>query len=420
MSDPRWKRGRTFGKEGFAYDAVAQKQDHRGVVHVIARRGNILVHFLSGSKSPFPETEEVIIAEGVQGVPSIDIWSFENLEVGCPMEGGQIFNWFANPNEFPDPSHNNEEPEPKGLSVDRRKILWDGEPIKQIGAYECLALSCWNNEPGFRIDDYLSDLEGLGYTRLFLEDHSDKRGGVEFGKQTWPWIEKDKKFNFTEFNDYWWDRLKIFLRGTQKRRIVSELAIFNPEGARKEWPDSPWVKNVHGLDIENADDLYTKKHARILEYQKLFIDKLLEETKSYKYIIFEIANEGGDREWVEEIYNYLRQKTDRLISVCDSYSNYNGKVGKNDIVNFHGSTLDFDKIQQRAEEYQQCGKPFNLNEYYMANVNNSMPGTPEDVKYVAEILDDYEGGFGYYWWGWRWGKSPTKILEYLKQISTKD
>jgi len=318
----------------------------------------------------------------------------------------------------------------QNIIVKENYFVKDGKPIYMTGVYDVYALSIWESDKGFNWKKYLNDLANyhINYTRIWLDFHIIREDWpAQFGNQRWAWKRKVTKFDLTDFDEKFWDRLKKFLDYAEAYNINVEITIFNPWSARTNWKLSPWnpENNVNNYSANKWGDLYSgTDNSQLLDIQKLFIDKLLVETESYFNIIYEIANEGGSELWVDYFVRYIKERSDKLVSVCDSYSTYDALKGGNDIVNFHGGgSIDIVKMHQRMLSYG-SKKPTSYDEHYSANGNQ--PGDRTTVRNIIWAMFTGGGYSGYLdWSNWRGAgnytngypsQTPHEILEDQKNL----
>ena len=114
-----WKHGGTFGfckpADDLDFDTSG---DPRGCYHAVARNGEELRHYVRGSRNPYPwESEGRVIPGRYAGSGGIKIWNGAkgdgNLQVIWPDTDGKNQAWWANPDEFEDPSDGDDPPLPK-------------------------------------------------------------------------------------------------------------------------------------------------------------------------------------------------------------------------------------------------------------------------------------------------------------------
>ncbi len=89
---------------GVQVEASAFYQDSRGCFHLIVRSGDKLLHYVRGSRDPYPWDEGRQIQGSYKGSGQVEITSFGNLEIYWPQINGDIIHQYANPLSFPDPS----------------------------------------------------------------------------------------------------------------------------------------------------------------------------------------------------------------------------------------------------------------------------------------------------------------------------
>jgi len=175
--------------------------------------------------------------------------------------------------------------------------------------------------PGFDYKTYLKTLQedGLNLTRTFTGAYFEPAGAFKISKNTMgpeveqflcPWKRADDglKFDFNQWNEAYFARLKAFVSEAQKRGVIVELALFCPFYEEIQWVLSPFniKNNVNNLGDIPRTDVYTlDKNKGLLAIQEKMVRKVVEELKGFPNLIYEIANEpyfgGITLEWQEYI-----------------------------------------------------------------------------------------------------------------------
>ena len=319
-----------------------------------------------------------------------------------------------------------------GLQVMGNWFLKDGKPIYLSGVYDAYTLFIWENDKGFNWRNYLDDLAAyhINYLRVWLDIHSDPRGewDAQFTNPRWPWKEVSTgKFDLTEFDEEFWNRLQTFLSYASSKNIIVEITIFNPWGSRANWDTSPWnpANNVQTYSVTKGDKLYTLENSEVTVLQEAFVDKVLSETSSFDNIFYEIANEGGGTSWTRHFINYIKDRSEKLIAVGENIRhNLDLKTEKNDVINFHGGgSIDIIHHHNTMLSYGNV-KPTSYDEHYSAN--EGQPGNRETARNVIWAMFT-GGGYSNYldWSNWRGtgdygtgrnSRPPTGILQDTKNL----
>jgi hypothetical protein len=195
---------------------------------------------------------------------------------------------------------------------------------------------------------YLATLQadGMNYTRLFggsyLEVPAKSFGILRndlapgAGRYVAPWNRSGtpgyrgggNKFELSQWNPVYFERLRDFLAEADKRGIVVEITFFSSHYDEAQWRISALnpENNVKGTSSIDWKKLHTLENGNILAYQERYVRKLVREANRFDGIIFEIQNEPwSDRPLRAGVVNpYLprrvREKYPNSIEVADDLS----------------------------------------------------------------------------------------------------
>jgi hypothetical protein len=171
---------------------------------------------------------------------------------------------------------------------------YKGEPIMLIGASDRDNLWQWT---GTVLTDHLDKMKAAGgnYVRNTM---SDRKEDDTYAAKLLP----NGKYDITQWNVEYWNKLKFFLEETHKRDIIAQITLWDwfdlsggPFGLHPLNPDNNinWEPGT----ITNAWDYYggslANNNQRALEYQHRFIDKLISITTQYPHVLYNIGNESG-------------------------------------------------------------------------------------------------------------------------------
>lgn len=185
----------------------------------------------------------------------------------------------------------------------------------------------------FDWDEYLDFLERghHNFIRLWAWDHTVwvSRANGQLGKdfthhvaphpwlRTGPGIALDgkPKFDLTRFDPGYFDRLRHRVASAGERGVYVSVMLFEGwclmhantgRGAEPGWawrshpfhPDN----NVNGLDIDAGDDgAHGKVHrlgnAKVNAFQEAYVRKVVDTVTDFDNTLYEVINEGGDRDW---------------------------------------------------------------------------------------------------------------------------
>lgn len=218
---------------------------------------------------------------------------------------------------------------------------------------------------------YLDELKskGLNLTRTFTGAYVEPAGAFNIASNTLapvsnrfisPWKRSStdgyngggNKFDLSKWDEAYFARLKDFVAQAQKRGIIIELAFFCPFYDESQWKISPMnaVNNINNVGSIPSKDVYTlDKSKDLLKVQKAMVQKIVNELKNYKNLVYEICNEpyfgGVTLEWQYHIADIIREtekgfKHPHLIS--QNIANYTLKVKDPhpavSVFNFHYAT----------------------------------------------------------------------------------
>lgn len=180
---------------------------------------------------------------------------------------------------------------------------------------------------------YLQTLAGdkLNLTRVFTGPYVEPVGAFKIESNTLapapegfiaPWARSEtpgyanggNKFDLTEWDTEYFDRLKDLMSEAEKRNIIVELTLFCPFYGDEQWKLSPMnaANNINGGGPEDRTHVYTlDKSGELLSVQEKLVRKLVDELKDYPNLIFEICNEpyfgGVTMEWQHHMANLIQE-----------------------------------------------------------------------------------------------------------------
>lgn len=159
---------------------------------------------------------------------------------------------------------------------------------------------------------YLSVLaeEGMNYTRIFAGSYVEIPGsfGIEnntlapaTGRYIAPWIrtsqpgtfDGEMKFNLSQWNPEFFDRLRDFVSEAGKLGIFVEVTLFCSTYDDKAWLRHPFHpgNNVNDLGELLRRESTTLKNAKLVEIQKDFVEKVVTELNEFDNLFWELQNE---------------------------------------------------------------------------------------------------------------------------------
>jgi hypothetical protein len=163
--------------------------------------------------------------------------------------------------------------------------------------------------PDFNFDLYLETLQksGFNHTRIFMGDYAEAKEAFCIIRNSLspenrmfltPWKRSTQdgfalggnKFDLDQWNPDYFTRLHRFIKKANELGIVVECVFFF-EGMS--WDDMPMnpKNNVNGTTNIKAPDYMSLSNGNILDFQRKYILKLVNELNQYDNVIFNIANE---------------------------------------------------------------------------------------------------------------------------------
>ncbi|MGI6455762.1 MAG: DUF6298 domain-containing protein [bacterium] len=172
---------------------------------------------------------------------------------------------------------------------------------------------------------YLDELErhGFNLTRTFSGTYREVDGSFHItgntlnpapGRYVCPWARSTKegavdggnKFDLTQWDSQYFERLKDFIHQADQRGIVVELVFFCTMYREEMWNASPMNprNNISQIGILRPYEIYSGKDRTLLESQSEVVRKLVTELNEFENLYYEICNEpyeraGLSREWNE-------------------------------------------------------------------------------------------------------------------------
>jgi hypothetical protein len=190
-------------------------------------------------------------------------------------------------------------------------LLFRGRAVKLVTATEHYGAVF--NRP-FRIERYLNDCgaRGINYTRLFAlfreqqsatNPHSTcKPDSPEFVapfERTGPGLAMDgqPKYDLDRPNAEYFDRLHRYMSLASDNGIVVELTLLSNTYGDSVWALNPLAAGNNVNHLENAEwpDYMSRRHPKLWDRQSAHVLKMVEETRGYDNVIYEICNEPGGR-----------------------------------------------------------------------------------------------------------------------------
>lgn len=163
-----------------------------------------------------------------------------------------------------------------------------------------------------------SDGKGRNPTDWFIAPNPYVRCGP--GKA----LDGKPKFDLSKFDDSYFDRLRARVRQADERAIYVSVMLFQGWSSAKGWlGGKPWRghpyhpdNNIQGFNGNtNGDGGPDLGDARVRELQAAYIRKVIDTLNDLDNVLFEVANEGGDKSWdrfvVDTVHAYEEGKPKR-------------------------------------------------------------------------------------------------------------
>ena len=215
------------------------------------------------------------------------------------------------------------------LSVHPRNphyLLFRGKPVILIGSTEHYGAVM---NLGFDYIRYLNELAscGLNVTRTFSGAYVEPAGAFGIRRNTLapdslryicPWSRSlepgyangGNRFDLSEWDPAYFERLKDFIREAGRRNIVVELDLFSNYYDTVQWKLSPLYigNNINRIgDFLDQREALSLKHQDLLSVQENMVRKIVHELKDFDNLYYEICNEPyfGDtialRKWEDHM-----------------------------------------------------------------------------------------------------------------------
>ncbi len=219
--------------------------------------------------------------------------------------------------------------------------------------------------PDFNFDKYLKTIStiGLNHTRIWMGDYVEVLGDFcqsvntsapTSGKFLASWMRSNEagytaggnKFDLDKWNPVYFERMHKFMQQASDNGIVVECILFFVGPNWQFLPMNP-TNNINKTKDIPREDYLSLQNGNILDYQKKYCLKLIQELNKYDNIIFNIANEpwfsnqehfgfaspprDETKAWIREVSDWIVKEESKLpkkhlISV--DYTNEGRKITK--------------------------------------------------------------------------------------------
>ncbi len=214
-----------------------------------------------------------------------------------------------------------------------------GQEVLLVGSHTCNNLvDMGRNDPpeAFDFDAYLDFLDRYGHNfiRLWAWDSTtwDTRANGRLGKDfihrvaPLPWartgsgkaLDGKPKFDLTQFDSVYFKRLRERVSAAGGRGIYVSVMLFEGwglmhgnrrRGTLREWasrshPFHP-ENNVNGIDA--GGEVHSLSNPAANEIQATYIRKVVDTVNDLDNVLYEVINEGGEKEWDWWVVNTVRK-----------------------------------------------------------------------------------------------------------------
>ncbi len=312
---------------------------------------------------------------------------------------------------------------------------WGDRYLLLVGASDRQALAIWQSEKGFHWRRYLREMAPHGFNYL-RQDVTAWIGLASFAshpaqftnprwafRRTGPGTSVDSKprFDLTRLDEgYFQERLVPFLREAERLGLVVELTLFDDCRSRRAFRDCLYApeNNVNDLGLEPGDDPHgdgALKRSRLLSIQETYVNRVLQATKPFGNVIYEVANETGGSRWAEHFVEFIHlHLPGALVSAGEQGSTYDPVAGKCDLVVKHRGkgglySTDEDVARHRKSliEFRRAGKPVLHNEFFLF-ANRST----DDLHFVRKMFwADFTGGGHANFFDFTWHRGTGRTMD---------
>ncbi|MFN8355676.1 MAG: hypothetical protein U0Y10_14560 [Spirosomataceae bacterium] len=219
--------------------------------------------------------------------------------------------------------------------------------------------------PDFNYELYLKTLAkiGLNHTRIFLGDYAEKPGDFCIiqntlvpnpGKFLGPWQRSTvpgfslggNKFDLSKWNPAYFEQLHGFMKLAEELNITVEAVFFFIGMSLADMPLNP-ANNINKTSSFTTQQYMSLNNGNVLEHQKKYVLKLVNELNRYDNLILNIANEpwffnqehtgfsspttDATKQWIRVVSQWIVNQEKKLpkkhlISV--DYTNEGRKISK--------------------------------------------------------------------------------------------
>lgn len=231
-------------------------------------------------------------------------------------------------------------------------------------------------------DDNLFQLEEAA---LIRELDRLQAAGVNYLRNTlssrdtgnrWPFAKQGELYNLEQWDVLYWQRLETFLRETARRDMVVQIELWDPfDYHRDNWRDLnpfnpllnqnytaeqsglPEVFNSHPADRSVRHPFFRsvlpESHLDlVLDWQRRWVDKVLDYTLNYPHVLYCISNETtATPAWGIYWADFIRQRADnvgRTVRITEMWNDWDMRASQHRSTFDHPERYDFVDLSQNT------------------------------------------------------------------------
>ena len=279
---------------------------------------------------------------------------------------------------------------------------FEGEPVLLLGGSDDDNLFQWPREELIAQLDKLQSAGG-NVIRNTMSDRKDK------GFETYPFKKlASGKYDLNQWNEDYWTRFELMLKETSKREIFVQIEIWdrfdytdNRDSDPKRWQNHPYnpQNNINYTYEESGFEVTYPEHPgqnkqpfffttpnqrdnrAVLQFQKKFVDKLLEHSLKYNHVLYCMDNEtNGEEEWGKFWAEYIKRRASEkgvTVNVTEMWDDWDLSGEEHKRTFDHPELYDFvDVSQNNHNKGQQHWDNF----LYVQNYLSSKPRPMNTTK----------------------------------------
>ena len=316
----------------------------------------------------------------------------------------------------------------KMLNKDRIRPYSENPMYWQYKGKPILLLGGSKDDNLFQIPELKEHLDSIRIIGgNYIRNVMSSRKNVGFEIQPFKRLKNDQ-YNLNQWNNEYWDRFQKMLQLTAERDIIVQIEIWAFHDFNlNDYPCSPW-RPANNINYDTLNSTLSDQSVNIgrdkheffftvpklnndtllLQYQNLFVDKILTYTLEYDHVLYCITNEIHPQyspEWGWYWANYIRKisnEKDKTINITEMF-------WETDLTdNQHKASLDYPEIHNYFEISQNSANSGEKNWTYTQYIRKYLIQNPRPVNSV-KIYGSDTGPF----WA---GKSKDGIEKFWRNI----